>query len=86
LLRELELYQRAGLTPYEALFTATAGAAQQLGIGEEVGEIAVGYAADLLLLDQDPTERFDTLDDPAGVLLRGRWLDREALQAIWARL
>jgi imidazolonepropionase-like amidohydrolase len=52
--RELELYVASGLTPAEALFTATSAAAALLGIQDRVGTISPGMAADFILLDGDP--------------------------------
>ena len=52
--RELELYVASGLSPAEALQSATQGAAALLGIQDRVGTIAPGMAADFLLLDGDP--------------------------------
>ena len=51
---ELALLVRAGLTPSEALVAATSTAARATGFGDH-GTIAVGQAADLLVLDGDPT-------------------------------
>lgn len=53
--RELGWFVKAGMTPVEALETATANAAQLLGKGEELGAIAPGYFADLVAVDGDPT-------------------------------
>jgi imidazolonepropionase-like amidohydrolase len=52
--RELELYVASGLTPAQALKTATVEAAALLGIQDRVGSVAVGKAADLVILDADP--------------------------------
>jgi imidazolonepropionase-like amidohydrolase len=52
--RELELYVAAGFTPAQALKTATADAAELLGIAERTGTVDVGKDADLVLLDGDP--------------------------------
>jgi imidazolonepropionase-like amidohydrolase len=54
LLRELELYVRAGLTPMEAIRAATAVPASVMGLGSDVGTIAAGKRADLLVLDANP--------------------------------
>ena len=52
---ELALYvEEAGLTPAEALATATLNPAQMLGLEGEIGAIAPGYRADLLVLDANP--------------------------------
>jgi imidazolonepropionase-like amidohydrolase len=52
--RELELYVAAGLTPAAALRSATADAAELLGISEGVGTVDVGKDADLVLVTGDP--------------------------------
>jgi imidazolonepropionase-like amidohydrolase len=52
--RELELYVASGLSPADALRTATQGAAALLGLQDRVGAIDAGMAADFLLLDGDP--------------------------------
>ena len=54
LLRELELYTRAGLTPAEALRTATENTAAAFGLDDR-GRIAPGLRADLVLVRGDPT-------------------------------
>ena len=52
--KELGYYVEAGLTPMQALLTATHNAAEYLGILERTGTIEVGKDADLLLLDSNP--------------------------------
>ena len=52
--RELQLYVAGGLTPAAALKTATADAADLLGISDRAGTVDVGKDADLVLLDADP--------------------------------
>ncbi|MBX7186724.1 MAG: amidohydrolase family protein [Vicinamibacteria bacterium] len=52
--RELEAEVAAGLTPMEALVSATSGAARGLGIDGSRGTLAAGQAADIVLTDADP--------------------------------
>lgn len=53
--RELELLvSRAGLTPAQALTSATLNGARAIGVADQTGTIAVGKAADLLVLNADP--------------------------------
>jgi imidazolonepropionase-like amidohydrolase len=52
--RELQLYVAGGLTPAAAVKTATADAAELLGIADRAGTVDVGKDADLVLLDADP--------------------------------
>ena len=53
--RELAWFVKAGLTPEQALETATANAAELLGKSGELGAIAAGYYADLIAVEGDPT-------------------------------
>ena len=52
--RELELYVEAGMTPMEAIESATSVPARAMGLNDRVGTIAAGKRADLLLLNADP--------------------------------
>ncbi len=78
--RELALLVRAGLTPYEAIAAATTSAAALVGQEREYGRVAPGLRADLLLVEKNPLEDLSTLEHPAGVMTRGRWLPRARLQ------
>ena len=51
---ELELLVEAGLTPLEALRTATINPARVLGLADSLGSVEMGKLADLVLLDADP--------------------------------
>jgi imidazolonepropionase-like amidohydrolase len=74
---ELALLVAAGLTPFEALSTATRNAAEYLG--DDAGTVAVGNRADLLLLEGNPLEDVRHAAWPAGVMARGRWLPAEEI-------
>jgi imidazolonepropionase-like amidohydrolase len=58
-----------GLSAAEALTSATATAAQALGLGEHVGTVAAGKLADLLVVDGDPLEDLSLLRDPDRIWL-----------------
>lgn len=87
--RELDRLIEAGLSPYEALRTGTVNVAGHFGAREWYGTVNVGLAADLILLASNPLESVDALEEPVGVMVRGRWLDRstidERLEAIAER-
>jgi imidazolonepropionase-like amidohydrolase len=55
-LRELELLVACGLPPAEALTSGTATAAELLGLDGEIGRVAPGLAADLVVVEGDPLE------------------------------
>ena len=63
----------AGLTPFQALQTATTNGARFFGQEKEWGVVAVGARADLLLLDADPLADVTNTTRIAGVVLRGQW-------------
>ena len=54
LLAELAAFRDAGLAPDAVLRTATVDAAAAIGTGDELGRIAPGFLADLLIVDGDP--------------------------------
>jgi imidazolonepropionase-like amidohydrolase len=78
LLRELELFVDAGLSPARALLTATTSAQQFLGC-RNAGRVAPGMRADLVLLDRDPLVDIKALHQQAGVVVAGHWLPKEEL-------
>jgi imidazolonepropionase-like amidohydrolase len=52
--RELEWFVKAGMTPAEALVTATTNAAELLGMETQLGKISPGYYADIVAVKGDP--------------------------------
>ena len=72
LIRALELFVQAGLTPAEALATATRVPAEFLGLGSDVGTIELGQRADLLVLDADPLANISNLRRSRLVVANGR--------------
>jgi imidazolonepropionase-like amidohydrolase len=59
--RELGWFIKAGLTPEQALATATTTAAELLAISDRLGRVAPGYTADLVAVEGDPLEDITTL-------------------------
>jgi hypothetical protein len=76
---ELALLVEAGLTPLEAIQSATVNAAAYVGQSQEVGTIDVGKAADLVLLDSSPLDNISNTRRIAAVVIRGRLLQRAEL-------
>ncbi len=77
--RELEALVAAGLTPYQALETGTRNVAAFFGTLRQTGTIETGKRADLILLDASPLDDVRNTTRRAGVMLRGRWLTRDAI-------
>jgi hypothetical protein len=83
---ELEILVEAGLSPWDALHSATVEPARFLRREAEFGRIAPGLRADLVLLQDNPLEDIRALREPVGVVLRGHWLSRAALERSLAEL
>jgi imidazolonepropionase-like amidohydrolase len=81
LVRELELYVAAGFTPAEALASATIATARLVGADGRTGSIAVGKAADLVLVDGDPSKTIGDLRHTRTVMMDGKLMDADALRA-----
>jgi len=75
---ELSLLVRLGLTPRQALAAATSNYADKFG-WRELGEVASGRRADLLILSADPTQDIASTDRIEDVVLAGHELNRAAL-------
>jgi imidazolonepropionase-like amidohydrolase len=69
--RELGWFVKAGLTPAQALATATTTAAALLGMDKDLGRVAPGYFADLVAVEGDPLQKIDVL------FTNVRWVMRE---------
>jgi imidazolonepropionase-like amidohydrolase len=81
LVRELELYVDAGFTPAEALASATIATAHLVGADGRTGSIAVGKAADLALVEGNPSKTIGDLRHTRLVMMDGDMMDADALRA-----
>lgn len=79
---ELALLVQAGLTPFEAIATATVNPARFFGSPAELGSVRQGARADLILLEANPLVDVSNLKRRVGVMLRGRWLPEAELQGM----
>ncbi|HEY6402568.1 MAG TPA: amidohydrolase family protein [Blastocatellia bacterium] len=81
---ELALLVIAGLTPVEALRSATLNPAKFLGLDNTLGTIERGKIADLVLLDANPLEDVRNTQKINAVISNGRLFDRKALNKMLA--
>jgi len=70
---ELAALVRAGLTPFDAIATATRNAGEFMG-GDRFGTIVPGARADLIVVADDPLADVARLREPRAVMARGRWV------------
>lgn len=80
LVRELELYQKAGLSNAAALQTATIVPARMTGMDGQAGSVAPGKTADLVLVEGDVSANIGNLRHVSTVFLDGYRLDAAALR------
>jgi imidazolonepropionase-like amidohydrolase len=83
---ELQLFVSCGLTPAEALRTATLNPAVFLDRDADLGTIGAGKLADLVLLDANPLDDIANTQKIRAVVLNGRYLDRAALDTFLAEV
>ena len=77
--QELELFARAGLSPFDVLRVATLEPARHLGMLDSLGTIAPGKVADLVLLSADPLADVRNLRRIVSVVANGRMWDPRTL-------
>ena len=82
--RELELLVKAGLSPVEALRSATSVPARIFGLSDR-GTIQVGKAADLVLVEGDPTSDIKRTRHIVEVWRDGNRIDRDTYKAAVAK-
>ena len=67
----------SGLTPLGALQAATLNNAQMLRLEKQIGQVAPGFEADVVIVERNPIDQISTLQDPLLVMNNGRiGLDR----------
>jgi len=77
--RELEWFVKAGMTPAQALQTATTTAADLLGKADALGRIKPGYLADVIAVEGDP------LNDISAAIKGVRWVMKDGVIVIPTR-
>ncbi len=79
---ELEMLVRAGLTPLEALESATVRPAEYFSLQDEMGSIDVGKKADMVLLDANPLDDIANTKRIAAVVTKGKLLTSDDLKSL----
>ncbi len=80
--QELFNFVKAGMSPYEALRTATTEPARFLGQSDVFGTVAEGKRADLVLLGANPLQDIAALGQIKGVTVNGYYLPRQELDRL----
>jgi imidazolonepropionase-like amidohydrolase len=77
--REIELYVMAGMTPLDAIRSATSVSAKAMRVDKDVGTIEPGKRADLLVLDANPLDNISNIRTLKLVMKDGRLYESAAL-------
>ena len=75
-------FSQGGMSPLEALRSATIAPAEKLGFDKDIGSLAVGKLADLVILDANPLEDIYQTDKVSMVMLNGRLYEAATLNEV----
>jgi len=81
LVRELELYVESGFSNVDALRAATIVPATLVGADTHSGKIAIGWDADVVLVEGDPSKKIGDLRHTKIVMMDGKLMDADKLRA-----
>ena len=79
---EIWMFVQGGMTPLEALRSATMNPARTLGMQADIGSIETGKLADIVVLDKNPLENIRNTDSVHFVMLNGRLYDASTMDQI----
>lgn len=83
---EMQAYAAGGMTPHEVLRAATIGSAETIGRQDEIGSLAPGKFADLVILDKNPLDDIRNTLAIAQVMKNGRLYDANTLDEVYPRI
>lgn len=79
---EIWMMEQGGMTPMEALQTATINPAVSLGLDEYVGTLTQGKLADLLVMDKNPLDNIRNTESIRYTMVNGRLYDAETMDEV----
>ena len=82
---ELWMLAQGGMTPLQAIRSATINGAEYLGMGKEIGSLEVGKLADLIIMDENPLDDIRNSEKIKQVMINGRLYDAETMNETISR-
>lgn len=82
---EMWMFVQGGMTPHEALRSATLMGAQYLGLDKDIGSLEVGKLADLAVLEQNPLEDIKRTEHVRYTMVNGRLYECDTMNEVGTR-
>lgn len=82
---ETWMLAQGGMSPLQAIRSATLNGAEHLGMGKEIGSLEAGKLADLIILDANPLEDIRNTEKIKYVMINGRVYDSETMNETISR-
>ena len=79
---EMQSFQRGGMSPLQALMTATTEPARHLGLSMDIGSIEAGKLADLVIMDADPLADIANAESLTHVMIGGRLYESATMNEV----
>lgn len=79
---EMQSFQRGGMSPLQALMTATTVPARHLGLSKDIGSIEAGKLADLVIMDADPLADIANAESLTHVMIGGRLYESATMNEV----
>lgn len=82
---ELWMFAQGGMSPLQAIRSATLNGAEHLGMAKEIGSLETGKLADLIILDANPLEDIRNTEKIRNVMINGRVYDAATMNETISR-
>jgi imidazolonepropionase-like amidohydrolase/Tol biopolymer transport system component len=79
---EIWMFAQGGMSPLQALRTATIDSANHLGMEKDIGSLEIGKLADLVILDKNPLDNIRDTDKINQVMINGRLYDVSTMNQV----
>jgi imidazolonepropionase-like amidohydrolase/Tol biopolymer transport system component len=79
---EMQSFQRGGMSPLQALMTATTEPARHLGLSRDLGTIEAGKLADLVIMEKDPLADIANAESLTHVMIGGRLYESATMNEV----
>jgi len=80
---EMWALTHGGMEPHDALKAATINGAEYLGMDSDLGSIAAGKLADIVVLDKNPLEQIENSDSVSLTVINGVVYDADSMDQLW---